>query len=310
MKKIIKFNRKSFLIIIFLVLILIFGLAIYQTMQNQITNLEKQFNFIKHEYNTNPIFSSNQVIPIKNGFATVTLNSQSNELILTKNDLFNPTYTVLVDYRKSEKVSQDYQSVYIIYLKRVSWDKFQISSFRSNRINNLPITEALDLVSKYDITTDFPGKDKYDIVNYPPLSQEEIDKNRQRFEADEQKTKEVIAERTEILKKYNYFITKFQQTRGLQGILFEPDTKNFGYFIEIPNPNMTQEQIQANKPKVIQEYSDLISLLKAVQTRLNNDQNYLLPDGINLIPDQQTKKEINQYLQEIERVSAEVEKKN
>jgi uncharacterized protein involved in tolerance to divalent cations len=140
---------------------------------------------------------------------------------------------------------------------------------RYNVVKNLSFQETLSLVSKYDITTDFPGKEKYSITNYPVLSQSEIEQNNQKLEKQNQ-----IEKSNEEYKKY------VQATYS--SLLTQYD--------EILNLVKTDKQLASTKIATLQ------TELQQIQTQLNNNQNYALPNNVTITPTQQTKDYIQKFI--------------
>jgi hypothetical protein len=117
----------------------------------------------------------------------VNTNSINSTLVLSKFDIINPVYSVVIDNPTTEYFGNiAYQEVDIIYLERTHIDTFKIKDFRNSRVNDLSYDKTLDSVSRYYIATNFEGKHNYNIVNYPPLTQQEIDRNRESFEQQQQ----------------------------------------------------------------------------------------------------------------------------
>ncbi len=67
-------------------------------------------------------------------------------------------------------------------------NEWSYKEYKMNQVTGISYSDTINLVNKYDITTDFPSKDNYIITNYPPLSQEQIEENKKKQE--QRKTEE------------------------------------------------------------------------------------------------------------------------
>jgi hypothetical protein len=95
----------------------------------------------------------------------------------------NPVYTIIINYDPIPETNYlAFQDIRIIYLQRTGINSFKVEKFNRSRINDLPYKEAIKLVSKYDISKDFPNKKDYNIIYYPPLTKAEIEANREAWE--------------------------------------------------------------------------------------------------------------------------------
>jgi len=267
------------------VIILLASIFIYLLI-NPILDINKQFEFIKNEYNSNPIFSNNRIKPIIGGWKTIKSQSINQTLVLTKFDIFNPIYTIVIDNPATEYYgNKAYQNVRVIYLRRTGINTFDIKDFRNNEISNLSLPEALSIVSKYDINTDFPGKEKYHIINYPALSQSEIEKNKQKIEDQSQ-----IDQSNEEYEKY------------IQTTYSSLLTQYFEILELVKTDNLTPQQIEINKQSASTKIKALQTELQQIQNQLNNNQNYTLPNNVTINPAQRTKDYIQQFIDEIAKI--------
>jgi hypothetical protein len=83
---------------------------------------------------------------------------------------------------------ETYQRVWIFELERkgVFSNDYTIIRRQGARIYNLTFIEVVNLVSKYDISKEFPGKENYNVTNYEPLTPEELELAKQHKENQEQ----------------------------------------------------------------------------------------------------------------------------
>lgn len=293
--------------IIKIVLIVVFTLAlvsglVWYTLVNQLTN-EKAKDLIINAYNSSPIVSGDKKYPLAKGFEGYVRDLQY-KVVVSDNNLFNPKISLIRASFQETDAIKDLYDINVIYLKRTGISSWEPIDYRFNTSKEISFDTLVDLTSKHDITTNFPGKENYKITNFQPLSQTDIDANRNKREATEQRDQKILQERAEFEKKYAYLLNKYRKTRELQGIMF--DTKKYpGYYAEVPNPDISQETIQANKPQVFLQYQEMEQLLKQIQNTLNSGQNYTFPDNSStLTPDQKTKDELtkNFNISELEKL--------
>ncbi len=139
-------------------------------------------NLVIEGFNSNPIFSNDKLQPIQGGFNGYINDTGLHSIQITKNNPFAPVISVVrPDYSKDfpEKTKH---SIFVIYFSRKGINNFEIRDYKLVTVLDLEFNQVTDLVSKHDITTDFPGKENYNIVNYPPLTQEEIQDNQEMVE--------------------------------------------------------------------------------------------------------------------------------
>jgi len=265
--------------------VFLFGGAVYYFGIRPIYETEKILTFVKLEYNTNPIFSNNKLEPIKGGFDSVSKNSIGQYLVLTKFDIFNPTYSLVIDNPENDYFGEGYKEIRYIELKRNGIDTFILTNEKYSEIRKLSLAETLAIASKYDITTDFPGKEKYSITNYPPLSQEEINTNKAKLEAANKATQTNKEYKEYVQTTYSSLLTQYDEILNL-----------------VKTNNLNPEQIQQNKQSASTKIKALQTELQQIQTQLNNNQSYTLKNNITINSTEKTKKYIQGFIAEIDQV--------
>ncbi len=99
-----------------------------------------------------------------------------HELILVKNTFNEHIYSLVYGY--DEEIENQQIRVYNFYMKRkVNSIDYYGENFLTNNISGLTFDEVVEIVSQQDITTDFEGKEKYNITNNAPLTGDQIKRN-------------------------------------------------------------------------------------------------------------------------------------
>jgi len=175
---------------------------------------DKPKNTIIDGYNTNPIFAGNDKYPLIGGYEGLKkVFTERNQFVLSKFDLFYPVYSVVWEYpeNKTNSLENYKQGIDTIYLQRDGLNNWKIKDYKFSSVIGTSFEDTVSLVTKYDITTDFPGKNNYKITNYPPLTQDEIERNRTAREKQDQIKKQ---EATQQLQEQNpdlETVKKYQQ---------------------------------------------------------------------------------------------------
>jgi len=212
-------------------------------------------------------------------------NSLPNKIVKLNNSwniIKNPILTLVFNGYPSNEI---YQRIWVFELERENTfsNQYRIIRRQGALVNNIPFQDIVNLASRYDLTTSFPGKENYKITNYPPLAQSEVDANLKRREADEQKTEDVQSQNQRIKTTYEVIFNKYNQYEKL-----------------LKTDNLTPDQIVTNKIMADRQLTELQILLQQIQTQLDNNQSYTFSENnITLNPDQQTKDEITQFINEV-----------
>jgi hypothetical protein len=167
-------NHMKLIISIFIILcITIIGILAYL----MTVPYSKIPQYIENEMNNGLSFTRDGDVPI-DGIKGYTLG-RDYKIVQSKFDYFQPVYAMVVSSSSDEK-SENLPIIRVrqIYLQRQGIDTWKVTKYLDNQVNGLNYKEVIDLASQYDLTTDFPGKEKYKITNYPPLTPEEIESNR------------------------------------------------------------------------------------------------------------------------------------
>jgi hypothetical protein len=186
----IKQNHMKLIISIFIILCFtIIGILTYL----MTVPYSKIPQYIENEMNNGLSFTRDGDVPI-DGIKGYTLG-RDYKIVQSKFDYFQPVYAMVVSSSSDEK-SENLPIIRVrqIYLQRQGLDNWKVTKYLDNQVNGLNYKEVTDLASRYDLTTDFPGKGGYKITNYPPLTQAEIEQNRKVREESEtiQKTQDTF----------------------------------------------------------------------------------------------------------------------
>lgn len=189
MSNILTFFKKNLKIILSIVSIIIVLSIILYLFYIPFKN-NKPVTTIKNNWSEKPLI--NERYKPSQGF------EKDNELydydfVLTEFNFFRPKYSFISQFKEVKQLpaNQQYIGIKVIQLKRNNLWNWKVTDYRNNQITGLSFQETLDLVSKYDITTDFPGKENYDIINYEPLTEAEIKRNQEKLERERQREKEM-----------------------------------------------------------------------------------------------------------------------
>jgi len=103
-------------------------------------------------------------------------SSLPNKIVVLKPNLLKPNLNTLSLVFNGYPDEKPYQRVIVFKLYRDSLfsKDFKVELRESAVIKNISFEEAVNLVTKYDITTNFDGKEQLEITNYSPDSEEEI----------------------------------------------------------------------------------------------------------------------------------------
>jgi hypothetical protein len=159
--------------------IMILGVVVYIALVPLFGNVA--VNNIKSSwFDTNTLAKNRNAFPTKVFEDDVLVKDYEYKFVRTRFDIFKPTYTYLGRLKTQGDLpkEQTYIQFRVIYLERNSLNTWKVVDFRDGDMKQNTLQEATNLASKYDITTDFPGKDKYNITNYPPLTPQEIENNK------------------------------------------------------------------------------------------------------------------------------------
>ena len=219
-------------------------------------------------------------------------NSRKPTLIQTKFDLFNPTYSLILNdcvYSEPPKSIQncDIFTVFVFYLQRTSLLDFEVSDYKKFDVFDSNYNKIQDTLKKIDISnTEKSDGQTFRLVS--PLSSSEIEKNNQKLEKQNQ-----VDQSNEEYKKY---------VQTTYSSLLKP-------YIEIlelvKTDNLTPQQIATNKQLASTKIATLQIELQQIQTQLNNNQNYTLKDGVTITPTQETKDYIQQFIDEMVKIKGE-----
>jgi hypothetical protein len=241
-KKILKILKNPIIITpLTLALIVVFGIIYLTTIP-----YSKIPQFIENEMNNGLSFTRDGGVPI-DGIKGYTLG-RDYKIVQTKFDFTKPVYSMIVSYSNDDK-KEGYPIIQtrVIYLERQNLQDFKVTKYLDNQVNGLKYQEVIDLATKYDLTTNFPGKENYKITNYPPLTQTQIESNKALNETDKVLKEGFLASK--------YYLDKQQA---------KLDVEN--------NPNSTKEQ-------KVEAVNKLIDLQKPVLESLKNGNDFKYPDG-------------------------------
>lgn len=231
-------------------------------------------NHIITAYNSDIGEKNNKLYQIGDGFDLFVKDfvnegkERKYQFVNTKMDPFDQIVSIVRNYPSDEGKEKEQigHAVDIYYFSRIGINSFDLVDYRSNIVSGLTFQQTVDLVSRYDITTDFPGKENYKITNYSPLSQEDIERNRISREMD---------------------------------ILFDEESElTFSYFYSLYD---TFDPIEygRNETKTIVLYENLdtllIELTKAKES-LTNNRHYTFPDSSTIQPTEQNKNKLNTFI--------------
>jgi hypothetical protein len=170
--------KKIIILIIIIIILLIIGLITILPIYND----GDIFNFIKSEYNTNPIFSTNKKYPIEGGWDSVSKESINQQLVLSRFDVFSPIYTIIIENPDTEYFGfEGFYEIRVVELRRVGINTFEVSKEEYAEIRNSGRDEVIE-AAKSGIITRQVNTD-FDIVIFKELSEEEIQRNLELFES-------------------------------------------------------------------------------------------------------------------------------
>jgi len=164
------------LIAIGLVSLIIIGLVSGYFLLATFQNKDPE-NRIIWEFNNLGTFTGDRKAPSKNGIDDYLLGG-NYKIVQTKFDFQKPTYTILLERPSQFQFEKKIIDARVVYMERTGLRDWKVINWRSNQIDQITFSEATNLASRYDLTTDFPGKENYKITNYEPLTTQEIENNR------------------------------------------------------------------------------------------------------------------------------------
>jgi hypothetical protein len=168
-------------IILTIILITILLVSIFKIHFDQQLSDSNVIELVKNSFNNDSIISSNKKYPIKFGFDGYVRNLEY-KIVLTKKDYFNPIVTLIrTSYESSDSV-KDLYNISLLYYKRINFNKLELTDFKSSTSKKLSLNELLNFAISRDIYLDNP--DTVNISIYPPLSEEDIKSNLNRYESE------------------------------------------------------------------------------------------------------------------------------
>lgn len=252
------------IVIVGIIALMIIGGVAYHLYQPYKTDPKQT---IIKEWNETGKFSVDRVYPPVDGFDGYLLGG-NYEIVQTKFDFFKPIYTLVVERPSQFGKDQKNLDVMVIYMDKKD-NQFTVDRYLSSKVEG-QWDQIIDVVSRYDITTDFPGKENYSITTYKPLTDQEIQDNRSRREreAEEMKTftenqtrlftnpsQEQAQDFAQLIREYNEY---FVRGTDMANQPFTPETKEI-YLkdIEIARTVITLYNSQnPDTPVVIPEVND------------------------------------------------------
>jgi len=118
---------------------------------------------LKNEYDRGLVFSGFNK-PVPDGYNYIS-NKKNHSLVLSKIDIFKPTYTLVYSY--ADENVNDRFNIEVIQYERINIIDWKINSRLSGTIKNKPFQEAVSLAQKYDLSKENP--DPENITVFPPL---------------------------------------------------------------------------------------------------------------------------------------------
>lgn len=266
---------KSKLFIIITSTILVLALLVtgaYFYFQNQLTN-EKALEITKDAYNNNPILSPDEKYPLKAGFNGY-VRDLKYEVVVSKEDIFKPVIALIrASFQDTDQV-KDLYDINNLYLERTGISSWKVIDYRYSTSTKTSFDEIKTLASKYDITTNFPDKDKYNINNYPPLTQGEVESNRNKRgeQLKNELCKQELNESAKSLK-----IAREFQIKSIDDMKKAKET--------LENPNNTRDvdvMCKIYRANNLEDLSNLENKISGLQTSL---------DYLNRVSEEQYKKD-------------------
>jgi len=232
------------LTIILALLLFISGSLVYITLipfQN-----DKPEQVIKDEYNLGTKFSGTGT-NIPNNFVN-RYDKVQYKIVLSKFDIFKPVYSLVsANVYKGEPENKFYY-VQTINLERQGWNNWKVMDYRNNEVRDLSFQDTVNLASRHDLTTSFPGKENYKITNYPPLAQSERETNRQNREQSEiRKSQRNLAFETDETKIRESFESGISLTEFLKLVSPYFNSLKSGYDLYLSEQKKNEQEYQKDK---------------------------------------------------------------